>query len=388
MNKNKVKKLFKIAGVCTLLIIPTIVNAEDETIKIKNCPAANSGITVGQNKELSVDVTPEGSEVIWEWKKVEEGTTAEITLDNGKVTAVKPGNVIVTAKIKDTEVTDTCNISITRDMSDANINSLSVTNGTLDKSFNKDVTEYNVTVDSEVTSLNFDFKLSDQDANYMINGNEKLKDGSVVTFIVTAQDNKTKKTYKFNIVQNTVNLNLKTLKINGYPFNEVFDPEVLEYTASIPYEIDTISLETKAEDTNMKIVPSGLSGLKVGENTVKVTIKDENNNSRVYVITVTREEENKIEENPTSIITSSDIVNNDSNNSNTTNSNSNDTNNEFLKYAIVSLACLILFVIGGIGIYFYLKTSPKKLKKEVEKLKSAKAPTEAQKEEIENTKEL
>ena len=31
----------------------------------------------------------------------------------------------------------------------------------------------------------------------------------------------------------------------------------------------------------------------------------------------------------------------------------------------MSFACLILFIIGGIGIYFYLKTSPKRLKKEL-----------------------
>ena len=38
----------------------------------------------------------------------------------------------------------------------------------------------------------------------------------------------------------------------------------------------------------------------------------------------------------------------------------------------ITIASIILFLIGAIGIYFYIKTSPKKMKKELLKIKKEK----------------
>lgn len=170
MNKNKLTRYFGIAMIGLSLLVPSIVKAEDEEFKINDCSTPIS-MTTGQTKKLTVSGAPVDSEVIWEWVQAENNTTTQIKLNNGvsctgttcPVEAVKPGGVVVTAKIKDNEeIKATCNINITRNLTDATISSLKITNGTLDRTFSKDVTEYNVTIDSTVTTLKFtDIVLSD-----------------------------------------------------------------------------------------------------------------------------------------------------------------------------------------------------------------------------------
>lgn len=326
-------------------------------------------LDAGKSSTLTATVTPDDATVLWESSDEDIATVDS----NGKVTAGnKAGTATITAYIEDTDTKAECTVEVTRELgTDATLKSLTISNGSLNKSFKSDVLEYKVTIGENVKSLIFkdlEKDLTDSRAQYWVDGNEKLKDGDVVTIKVQSENGKNTKEYKLTIVKDTVNLNLKSLKINGYALNETFKANTLEYTANIPYEIEVITVQAAAEDSDAKVKVSGNKDLKVGENTVTVTVSDNAGNTKTYKIVVTRDEESTVEEKPTSIITSSDTTDNDKNsseNKNKANDNSND--DSFLKYAIVSLACLILFVIGGIGIYFYLKTSPKKLKKELNK---------------------
>lgn len=359
--------------------------SEEET---ENKPSEDTKITLdktelelGVKKEvtLKATVTPSDTEIKLEWSSSKENIA---TVKDGVVTTGSlAGETIITVKaIKgtDTVATAECKIKVTRTVSkDATLKSLNITNGTLDPEFKSDVYKYNITVNSDVSSLKIEYELSDsENAGYLVSGNSKLKNGSVVKILVTAEDTSIKKTYELTIIKDETSLDLKKLEINGYALNESFDPETTQYTASIPYEIETISVNASPKDSNATVKVSGLTNLKVGNNTVTITVKDEVGNTKKYQIIVTREKEVTVEENSTSIITSSDnneTNNQTSNNSTTIPKNDNDSDN-FLKYAIVSLACLILFTIGGIGIYFYLKTSPKKLKKELEAIKKEESP--------------
>ena len=342
---------------------------EENTIKLDK-----TELELGTKKEATLKATVTPSDAIIEWSSDNEDVA---TVDqNGKITTKKiAGTAIITATIKDTETKATCTVKVTRTVSkDATLKNLIISNGTLDKSFDSSVVNYKVTVDSKVNSLKFkdlESDLNDENAKYFVTGNEKLKNDDVVEIKVIAEDGTTTKIYKLTIVKDTVNLNLKSLRINGYALNETFEKDKLEYTASIPYEIETISIQAAAEDSDAEVKVTGITNLKVGENIVTVSVKDQSDNNRTYKIIVTREKEVSVEENPTSIITSSSVTDEDNSSTNTVtpntenNNDNNDGSDDFLKYAIVSLACLILFIIGGIGIYFYLKTSPKKLRKEL-----------------------
>ena len=331
-------------------------------------------LSVGESKTLVATVTPSSDDVKIKWSSSDpEAVTVD---DNGKVTAgskVAQG-VKITATIEGTDITAECTVNVTRSLgTDATLKSLTIKNGTLDKKFQSNVYNYSVTMnsvnDTELEFTDLESDLNDSHAGYKVVNNNNLINGSKVTIIVTSEDEKTSQTYTLTIVKDAASLKLKSLKINGYALNESFDADILEYTASIPYEIDTITVAAVAEDNAASVKVTGLTNLRVGENTITITVSDKAGNTRTYRIIVTREKEASVEENPTSIITSTDhgstsdhapIVGDDNDDS------------DFLKYVIVSFACLILFAIGGIGIYFYLKTSPKKLRKELSNLKAQK----------------
>ena len=282
-------------------------------------------LNTGKTATIKATVTPSDKDVKIKWSS---SNKEAVTVDeNGKITTGKVAakDVIITAQIEGTDVKATCTVDVSRVVGkDATLKDLNIENGKLDQSFDPKTEKYKVTVNSTVNSLEFTSlkkDLNDSNAKYFVTGNEKLKDGDTVEIKVIAEDGETTKIYELTIVKDTVNLNLKSLKINGYALNEVFETKTLEYTASIPYEIEIVTIQAVAESKNAKVEVAGNTNLKVGENTVKITVSDDSNNTKTYKIIVTREKEVSVEEKPTSIITSSNINNNTPTTSTSTNTN-------------------------------------------------------------------
>ncbi len=333
-------------------------------------------LEVGDSVQLTATVTPEDTSAKVEWQSSQEDVAL---VKDGTVRAQSIGVTTITATVNG--VSATCTVTVEEKHVtpppeekevEVTLKSLKIKNGELDKSFQSNILEYTVTIDSKTSALSIEYETTESDdkVGVLVSGNSNLKNGSEVKIIVSEKNpadekNQKMQTYVLKIQKNTVNLNLKSLKINGYALNETFSSDKTNYTANIPYEIQTISLEVAAEDGNNKVTTSGLTNLKVGTNLVVITISDENGNSKVYQITVTRDEEQKVEENPTSIITSSSKNTENHDSAGGVASVTTPKDDGFLKYLIVSIACFILLAIGGIGIYFYLKTSPKKMKKEL-----------------------
>ena len=366
---------------------PTPSPSPSESPVTKTISLDNTSLELGTNKSITLvaTVTPSGSEIEWSSSDEEVAKVSE----NGKVTTLsKVGTTTITATIKGTTIKASCTIKVTKAVgSDATLKKLVISNGTLDKEFKSDVYNYSVTLDTSVNKLEFTYELSDSNASYFgpsSNVNKNLKNGDKLELKVVAEDGTTNHTYTLTIVKDASNLNLKSLKINGYALNEVFDYNTLHYTASIPYEVDTITVAATSIDNAANVDITGLTNLKVGENTVTITVSDKAGNSKKYTIVVTRESEKTVSENPTSIITSTSS----NQTSSIINSNSNHKSDDsFLKYLIVSIACFILFLIGGIGIYFYMKTSPKKIKNELKNLNNKKKQQESPILEVGNEKQ-
>lgn len=377
--KNSKKLL--IITIIMLMLVPCYIYAEPENtespVNPSPSPSEEPGIPTektiqfekkeitidsGKSEILKVTVTPNDAEIEWS-----SSNNKIVTIEDGKIMAgTTAGEATVTATIKGTNIKDTCTVKVTRTIGkDATLKKLIISNGKLDKNFDPNTLDYTVTIETDVTKLSIQYELSDSNASYFgPDNNNNLKNGDKLKLKIVAEDGTTDRTYTLTIIKDAASLELKSLKINGYALNEIFQSDLLEYTASIPYEVDTITVVANAKDNAATVKTEGLTNLKVGKNTVTITVSDKAGNNKKYTILVTREEKKSLEEKPTSIITS----NNNSTSSNDSSSTiipktSNDDN--FLKYAIVSLACLILFIIGGIGIYFYLKTSPKRLKKEL-----------------------
>ncbi len=84
---------------------------------------------------------------------------------------------------------------------------------------------------------------------------------------------------------------LKSLKVSGYKLNESFSSSKTSYTAKVPYETKKVNIvaTTSSEKAKIKSV-EGNSDLKVGSNTVIITVEAENGTQKEYKIKITRQE--------------------------------------------------------------------------------------------------
>lgn len=353
------------------VVSPTPTPSVEPTIAVTGVDLSLSKINmvVGDTKQLEATVTPDNAtntKITWSSSNTSVATVDE----NGKVTAIKAGNATITASSKDDPTKKaTCEIEVTAKQetvksNDATIKNLSIKNGTLDKAFKQSDEEYIVTVAKDVTELDFDIELSDKKAGTKIANNSSIHTGTIVKVVVTAEDGKTNKTYKFTVKKEESNLNLKSLKIKGYALNETFNANTLEYTADIPFEATDVTIQAATEDSNATVKITGATGLIVGKNTVTVTVTDTSGNQRTYKIVVTRlAEDERVETGHSSKYTSPTS----SNAAGVGTSDEDSGPNHTLRYVFVTIGCLILLAIGGIGIYFYIITSTKKKDKKSKK---------------------
>lgn len=312
-------------------------------------------LTEGESKTLVATVTNSENTSV-KWKSMDE-TIVKVDM-NGEVTALSPGKTIIMASIDDNTL-DTCEVTVKAKQlsSDASIKSLNLTVGTLNKTFSPNDLDYTITIPAGTKELNIKdaITLNDSKAGLLVSGDSNLKNGSKITAVVTAENGQ-QRTYTFTIVKEAIDLSLKSLRVTGYTLDQAFDPNTLNYTLTIPYEAQDVTIQAAAASSEASVSVSGATGLEVGKSVVTVTVSDADGNKREYKITVTREaetEENEEEENISSTSSST---------SNQTSKDVHEDNRKdrTLQYVLVSIGCLILFLIGGFGIYFYIKTSKKK----------------------------
>lgn len=388
MNLDKLKKI-NLFMIMILFIIPCLVYAEEEnenptentptpsaepspTLSPSETPTVIDSISLkdslilveGEKETLTVTITPSDATdktITWSSNNENVATVSQ----SGAVTAIKEGTATIIAKSSNGKEAN-CVVTVTKKTvveksNDNSLKSLTITNGTLDKDFNNNTLKYTVTVEKSVQELKFDFTFNHSEAKYYISNNNSLISGQIVKFDAIAEDG-TKKTFEFTVKKEESNLNLKSLKIKGYALNETFSSNKLEYTASIPYEAVDVTIETAPEDSEAKVKISGATGLMVGDNTVTITVSDSSGNEKQYKIVVTRlrEDEREITGNSSKYTsaTSNELTSID----HSKDSNSNGSK-YILRYVFVTIGCILLFAIGGIGIYFYIITSTKTKKK-------------------------
>ncbi len=87
------------------------------------------------------------------------------------------------------------------------------------------------------------------------------------------------------------NANLSALKVSPGKLSPAFATTVREYEVTIPYESQRIVVSALTEDENAVVGVNGSTDLKVGRNTVVVTVTAENGTEKRYYLYVTRQEE-------------------------------------------------------------------------------------------------
>ena len=185
-----------------------------------------------------------------------------------------------------------------------------------------------------------------------------------VIFKFTSEDGKSTEEYKFVIYRGETtdgSNKLASLSVKDYNINEKFDENILDYTLSVPFEIEKLDINATAADENAKVEIKGADNLKVGENIVTITITptDEENEVKIYNITVLREE--YISEDPT---TTTFIP------------GANDKNNKNSNIVLIILLVLGGITIIGVAAYFIFFYKKKKEKVNVPKKNESKENTD------------
>ena len=316
--------------------------------------------------DYTVTVSSDTTKITVEGEKNDDKATVdglgEVTLkDDTTTTTVK-----VTAE--DGQTTKEYIIKVTKEkkktVSDFTLKKVVISGADIDPKFDKNTFEYTLNVKDGKTPKVDSYEASDKNAQVFVGD---YKNGKLT---ITVTDGTKSKQYVFKVPTKEANVYLSKLEVKAYPFEEEFNKNVTKYTAKIPYEVEEVTLDAVAEDSEatVSVPPASLKNLKVGTNTITVTVKN-GDKKKEYVIVVVRSKEEKLDEKSTSIISNKKSKNSKNSDYDIPDVESPDS---VLNYITVTLASLMLFAAGGIGIYFFIKTSPKRLKKEAFSRKEAK----------------
>lgn len=214
----------------------------------------------------------------------------QVNLNSGS----NPINVIVTSE---DGTQKTYKIDIFRELSsNANLKSLSSTNGLISPAFNKNIKDYTLTVPYEVENADLNAEAEDNTATVTITGNTNLSMGdNNVSITVTAEDGSIN-TYNLIITrQPSSNNYLSTLEVidkNGKNYITVFNKTTLTYKFSVEKEIDEVEIRATAEDKDTKIEGLGTKNLTTGTNNFIVNSISAGGTERKYIIEIEKNKDN------------------------------------------------------------------------------------------------
>ena len=196
-------------------------------------------------------------------------------------------NVKVTVTAEDGTTKD-YTIVLSRDKStDATLDSLTVSEGTLTPTFNKNTLNYTINVNNDVTSIDVNATTTDSNATVTGTGTKQLNTGNNLINIVVKSESGTVNTYTINVIRaKSSNNYLSDLKVNGQTVTD-FNKEKLEYTLDdVKGDVSSIEVSATAEDTKASVVGTGNKSLSIGDNSIEVVVTAEDESTKTYTIKV------------------------------------------------------------------------------------------------------
>ena len=88
--------------------------------------------------------------------------------------------------------------------------------------------------------------------------------------------------------------NLKSLTIDGYTLNPVFDKDNLEYNVSVPSDVVKINISATASDSKSTVSGTGEKEVNEGTNQFSIIVRAQNGAEKTYVLNVEVEDLNPI----------------------------------------------------------------------------------------------
>jgi hypothetical protein len=226
------------------------------------------------------------------------------TVDNpaaaGKALNVGSNTIAIVATAEDGTTTKTYTITVTREglPNDATLKTLVLSAGALDPVFASGTTAYTATVESNVSSITVTAEPNHPDAtvdNPAAGGQALVVGDTTITITVMAADGETQESYVITVTR-PADARLEALALDHGNLQPPFDPDHLDYTASVVYAVETVKVTTarpiQSESTVDNPAANG-KALAVGSNnTIAVTVTAvDGTTTKTYTITVTRQSE-------------------------------------------------------------------------------------------------
>jgi len=177
----------------------------------------------------------------------------------------------------------------------AKLRTLKVNIEGLEPNFNKNTTNYILTVDSSVSKLNMTIVPEHSKATYYITGNKNFAYGdNTLKIVVTAEDRKTTKTYNIIVTKaediGASNAYLSNIIIGNTNLTKEFNTNTLTYNLKeVESDIKSIDIKAFPLDAKATVNIIGNENLIEGENIIKiiVTAQDEKT-KKTYTLKVNK----------------------------------------------------------------------------------------------------
>ena len=235
---------------------------------------------------------------------------AEVTLTNNyaeeaiiNLTVSMGGNIL--AEQKDIKLSSGQTTTEKPKSNNSNMTDIKLSVGTLDKTFDQNVTSYTVTgIKDTVNSItltptcdNCEFTVSCPTGGCSVSNKKRvsLEEGSNnVAINIVSEDKSSNKTYMFNIYRGDIITSspyLENLIITGLALSPKFDSLNNDYSLTLKEDLEKLDIVATPEDPTADVKIKGNEKLKVGENTITITVtSSDGENKQVYTILVTKEE--------------------------------------------------------------------------------------------------
>lgn len=218
--------------------------------------------------------------------------------ENATVSGIGLVNVVDGKNVFDVIVTSesgkikTYTVNIYKGLSDNNyLAELEMSNGELDKEFNKLINEYSITVPYEIDSISFVGYPEDNKAAIQGNGTYNLNIGeNKITLTVISASGK-QNPYIINVTREAaVSAKLINLEAKGYNIIPNFTENNNNYMVTVDNEITSLDLNIETLDPNATYVVRGNENFVVGNNLVEIEVTSSDGKlTELYTIQVNRQ---------------------------------------------------------------------------------------------------
>lgn len=184
--------------------------------------------------------------------------------------------------------------------SNNNLKNLQINVEGISPSFNKNITQYYITIPENISNINITANPEDSKANVQITGNNNIPSGASKIRIIVTAENGNKKEYVINVTKTNnpelSNSNLENLAIENMTLVPEFNPDITDYTVEFFEDLDKFNILAVPQREAAKVTIEGNENLQYGDNVIKVTVLAEDGvSSKVYNVVAKKSE--KIVEN-------------------------------------------------------------------------------------------